>query len=83
MMDKAPESLLGEMSVMDTSGHKQLKWNMESKEDMTMAKETFDNLIGKGYSAFGSHEKAEAKHSVKEFDPTMKELIMVPRNVGG
>jgi hypothetical protein len=82
-MDKAPESLLGEMSVMDSSGHKELKWSTDREDEMTMAKETFDNLIGKGYSAFASKKKMEAKHLIKEFDPTMEELVMVPRNVGG
>jgi len=83
MMDKAPASLLGEMSIMDRSGHKQLKWNTDSQDEMTMAKETFDNLIGKGYSAFASKKKMETKHLIREFDPTMEELVMVPRNVGG
>jgi hypothetical protein len=83
MMDKAPASLLGEMSIMDSSGHKQLKWRTDRQDEMTTAKETFDNLIGKGYSAFASEKKMEAKHLIREFDPTMEELVMVPRNVGG
>lgn len=82
-MDKAPASLLGEMSIMDSSGHKQLKWNTDNQDEMTLAKETFDNLIGKGYSAFASKEKTGEKHLISEFDSTMEELIMVPRNVGG
>lgn len=82
-MDRAPESLVGEMSIMDISGHKQLKWNTDKQDETTMAKATFDSLIGQGYSAFASEKKMEAKHAIREFDPTMEEVIMVPRNVGG
>lgn len=82
-MDKAPASLLGEMSIMDSSGHKQLTWNMDSPDEVKMARETFDHLIETGYFAFASKKKMEAKHLISEFNPTMEELIMVPRNVGG
>jgi hypothetical protein len=83
MMDKAPESLVGEMSIMDRSGHKQMKWNTDKLEEIAAAKATFDALVKEGYTAFGSQEKAEAKHTIKEFDPTMEEVVMVPRTVGG
>lgn len=82
-MDKAPESLIGEMSVMDASGHKQLKWNMDKPDEIAAAQEIFDRLVEKGYSAFGSKNKTEQKHAMKTFDPTMEELVMVPRTVGG
>jgi len=82
-MDKAPASLLGEMSIMDSSGHKQLTWKTDNPDEIAIAKKTFDKLIGNGYSAFASKNKMEAKHLVSEFDPTAEELVMVPRNVGG
>lgn len=82
-MDKAPESLIGEMNIMDRSGHKQMRWNTDKLDEILAAKETFDSLVKEGYSAFGSKTKTEAKHLVKEFDPTMEELVVVPRTVGG
>lgn len=82
-MDKAPASLVGEMSIMDTSGHKQLKWKMDSLDEIAVAKQTFDALVKDGYSAFGSKTKTETKQIVKEFDPTMEDVVMVPRTVGG
>jgi hypothetical protein len=83
MMDKAPKSLVGEMSIMDGSGHTQMKWNTDKLNEILAAKETFDTLVTKGYSAFGSKTKLEPKHTIKEFDPTMEELVMVPKTVGG
>lgn len=82
-MDKASASLMGEMSIMDSSGHQQLKWNTDQLDEMKVAQETFENLIKKGYSAFGSRNRGEAKHFIREFDSTMEELVMVPPNVGG
>ncbi|MDB5762006.1 MAG: hypothetical protein JWQ21_1001 [Herminiimonas sp.] len=82
-MDKASESLVGEMSIMDRTGHKQMKWDTDKLDEITAAKETFDTLVKKGYSAFGSKTKMEPKHTIKEFDPTMEEVVMVPRTVGG
>jgi hypothetical protein len=82
-MDKAPESLVGEMSIMDWSGHKELKWSTDRLDEITVAKETFDKLIKEGYSAFAAKTKAEQKQSIKEFDPTMEETVMVPRIIGG
>jgi hypothetical protein len=82
MMMKACKTSGGVMNIMDHSGHKQLQWNMDELEDIAVARKTFDKLVSRGYSAFGSHE-TEAKHLIREFDPTMKEVVMVPITVGG
>jgi len=82
-MDKVSQSLSGEMSIMDRSGHKELKWKMDNLEEIGVAKRTFDTLTRTGYSAFASKTKAEAKHTIREFDPTMEEMVLVPRTVGG
>ena len=82
-MKTAPESPVGEMSIMDRSGHTELKWTVDRLDEIATAKETFDRLVGKGYSAFGSKTKAESKRVITEFDPTMEQVVMVPRIVGG
>jgi hypothetical protein len=82
-MDKALASLVGEMSIMDGSGHKELKWNIDNLDEVAAAKETFDNLLEKGYSGFASKQKMGPKHAIGKFDPTMEEVVMVPRVVGG
>jgi len=82
-MTKAAESLSGAMSIMDTSGHKELKWDMNNSEEIAAAQETFERLMAQGYSGFGSKKKEEPKHVLKTFDPTMEDMVMVPRTVGG
>lgn len=82
-MNMASESRIGIMNIMDRSGHKQLTWDIDRLDEIVEAKETFDNLMKKGYSAFGGNGKEEAKHALKEFDPTVEEMVLVPRIVGG
>jgi hypothetical protein len=83
MMKKAPASPIGEMSIMDSSGHKELKWHPDNPGEAAIAKETFDKLLGEGYSAFASPRHGETKRLIDQFDSTMEEVIMVPRNVAG
>jgi hypothetical protein len=82
-MNKASASRICEMNIMDRSGHKQLTWEAEKLDQILTAQETFDDLLKNGYTAFGSKTKTEAKHVMKEFDPTMEEMVMVPKTVGG
>lgn len=82
-MDKARETPIGEMNIMDASGHQQLKWHMSKVEEIVAAQATFDRLMKQGYAAFASTKKTELKHGVSTFDPTMEEVVMVPRIVGG
>ncbi|TFW10311.1 hypothetical protein E4K72_01565 [Oxalobacteraceae bacterium OM1] len=83
-MDKAVRgSRTGQMNIMDRSGHKELTWDTEKLEEILEAQQTFDALMRKGYTAFGSKDKAETKRLVREFDPTMEEMVLVPKTVGG
>jgi hypothetical protein len=83
MMDKTLASQVGEMNVMDSSGHKQLKWDRDRPDEIAAMTQLFDRLVGQGYSGFASKKKMEAKHAIRKFDPTMEELVMVPKIVGG
>lgn len=76
-------SLVGEMSIMNHTGHEQLTWHGDNPEEIAKAKEIFDHLVGNGYSAFASKTKLETKRLIGAFDPTMEDVVMVPGNVGG
>jgi hypothetical protein len=82
-MDNALESPVGEMNIMDSSGHQQLKWDMSNAKEIAVAQKTFDRLVKHGYAAFGSTKRLEPKHGITAFDSTMEEVVMVPRIVGG
>ena len=82
-MDHPSACLIGEMSIMNRSGHEQLTWRGVNPEEIAKAREIFDHLVGNGYSGFASKTKTDAKHLIGSFDPTMEDVVMVPSNVGG
>lgn len=82
-MKTASGSPSGEMCIMDASGHQRLKWHMGNLDEIGTVRASFDRLLTEGYTAFASSKKAAAKHAVTAFDPSMEEVIMVPRIVGG
>jgi len=82
-MDTERESWTGEMSIMDASGHKELTWALDRPEQIAMAQLTFDRLIANGYTAFFSNDRTVPKSRTRIFDPTMRDVVMVPRIVGG
>lgn len=82
-MDKERTTWTGEMSIMDASGHKQLTWALDRPDEIEMAQVTFERLRANGYTAFFSDEKAAPKHVTRTFEPSMKDVVMVPRIVGG
>lgn len=82
-MDKVLKSRVGELNIMDRSGHTQMKWSMDRLEEIAAAEDAFNRLITKGYSAFGSKTGAMPKESLYTFDSSMEEIVMVPRIVGG
>jgi hypothetical protein len=83
MMDSSLESPIGTMNILDSSGHRQVHWDMSNSKDIAAAQKTFDRLAKQGYAAFGSMKGADAKQAVTTFDPAIEELVMVPRIVGG
>lgn len=82
-MNRIAETTVGQMNIMDSSGHSRLTWELDRPDQIAAAREVFDSLIQKGYSAFGSKAKTDAKRTLDTFDPTLEELVMVPRTVGG
>jgi hypothetical protein len=83
MMDSALKSSSGVMNILDDSGHRQLAWNMSNANEVAAAQKTFDRLLRQGHAAFGARNRSDPKQAIASFDPTMEELVMVPRIVGG
>lgn len=82
-MKTASGSPSGEMCIMDASGHQRLKWSMGNLDEIAQVRASFERLLTEGYTAFASSNKSAVKHTITVFDPSMEELIMVPRIVGG
>lgn len=71
------------MCIMDASGHQQLTWHCDKLDEIAVAQASFERLLRQGYTAFGAATRTQPKQALKTFDPTMEEVIMVPRIVGG
>lgn len=82
-MDSTLDTRIGAMKIMDSSGHRQLEWDMANAKEIAAAQKTFDRLIKQGYTAFSSTPGSSTRQTVTAFDPATEELVMVPRIVGG
>jgi hypothetical protein len=83
MMDSALKASSGVMNIMDDTGHRQLNWNMSNAKEIAAAQKAFDRLVRQGHAAFGARNRLDPKQAITSFDPTMEELVIVPRIVGG
>ncbi len=74
------------LSIMGPEGHAEIVWDVHDYDSITNAKKMFEKLVGSGFQAF-SVEREEAKVSkgtrVRKFDPSLEEIIMVPKVAGG
>lgn len=59
-------------------------WDKNNPDEVADAKRSFDDLRGKGYSAFVAKGKAgDMGRRMDTFDPDAERIIMVKQNVGG
>lgn len=73
------------MSVLDkVLGDKKVSWDKGKKHEVDAAKREFDYLVKEqGYFAYKPGRKGKAGDQVREFDPTLEELILIPQKQGG
>lgn len=68
------------MQVLDVTGHTEVKWNPNIKEEVDVAKATFKAMTKKGYRAF---EAGDNGGQMDDFDPKIGRIILLPQLVGG
>ena len=76
---------MGEMRVLDPKGDLKVIWDPENEDEVEAAKNQFDELVKeKGFAAFEVGLKGKrSKKQVREFNPDLGKLIMVPPIAGG
>lgn len=82
-MESILTSSIGVMNIMDNTGHRQLYWNMSDAKEIAAAQKAFNRLLAHGHAAFGAKNRSAPKQAITTFDPTMEEVVIVPRIVGG
>jgi hypothetical protein len=75
--------MLGEMLIMDRTGHTRTTWNPDEEDEVEVARQMFDDLTRKGYSAFRTKGADDVGKRLKSFDPKAGSMILVPNLVGG
>ena len=74
---------MGMLRVLCGRGDVKVEWDTETAEALAEAERIFRDNAARGYAAFKVEDSVEAAIRIDEFDPTAKEIIQVPRIVGG
>lgn len=77
-----------EMDIPGETGHTTVKWDPDNEEEIKVAKETFDQMLAKGYIAFYAGPKASGlgrkkRGKMTSFDPKAKRMILCAPMQGG
>lgn len=73
----------GELSVMGPGGDTKVIWDSDNDDEVENARQTFDDLVDKGFAAFAVKRRGGQGERIKEFDPEQEKLILVPPMAGG
>lgn len=70
------------LSVMDSSGDRQVTWQPDNPSEVAAAKAIFDAVKRRGYLVY-SQPAGGSGVAVRQFDPNAEDLIAVPPIVAG
>lgn len=73
----------GELAEMNETGDTKIMWDSDNKDEVENARDTFNKLKKKGYTAYTVKKKGERGEIMKEFDPNVERIVMVPMLGGG
>lgn len=71
------------MHVMDAEGDTRIIWDSDNEAETANARRTFDELRGKGFTAYRVDDKGDRSAIIREFDPTAEKMIFRPAMAGG
>lgn len=71
------------MHIMDHTGDTKVMWSADVPDEVSAAKNTFDDLKKKGYLAYTVNEDGGKGEVIRKFDKTAGRIIMAPQLVGG
>lgn len=72
------------MHTLDASGDTKVLWDRDNDDEVSSARRTFNELLGKGYLAYKAEGKrGEKGEQIREFDRTAERIILVKPSQGG
>jgi len=60
-------------------GDTKIVWNKDSDVEVKNAKRTFEDLRKEGFKAYAADKDGSQGKEIKEWDPTVERMVMVPR----
>lgn len=74
---------MGELAIMDHTGHDEILWDIGNAQQIQNARKRFNELRAKGYAAYAVGEDGAPGLILQAFDPWAGRIIMAPAMVGG
>jgi len=74
---------MGELRVMGAEGDVRSTWDVENKDSIQVARDQFNDLTKKGWTAYSVNKDGSKNKKITSFDPKAGAIIMVPKVVGG
>lgn len=72
-----------ELAIMDTSGDTKYIWDVDNETEVELAREMFNKFKAKNYIAYSVQDNGERNEIIRDFNPQLGKIIMVPPVVGG
>jgi len=74
---------MGRLSVLDPKkGDIKLIWDSENDDEVELAKKQFKEALKKDFTAYAVKGRGIKGEKIKEFDPDIERIIMIPPVVG-
>jgi len=74
---------MGTLAKLGKEGDTKLIWDPENEDEVSAARNLFDDLKGKGYFAYSVKDGGEKNEVVDSFDPSIERIIMALPMQGG
>ena len=74
---------MGEMRCLNETGDTKMVWDPENSDEVDAAKDQFNKLKKKGFTAYSVKKGGEKNKPIDSFDADAGMIIMVPKIVGG
>jgi hypothetical protein len=70
------------MNILDKTGHTKIGWNPNNEDEVEFAREVFEEKTAAGFRAFRIRD-GEQSTRMETFDPSAREMMLVPHLRGG
>jgi hypothetical protein len=72
------------LAIERKAGDTKIVWDKDNRDDVAAAKAAFEKLVKKGrHLAYKVTGKGQPGEQIREFDPNIEAIIMVPQMAGG